>query len=465
MPTTPHVTKILFLAANPSTTTPLKLAEESREIDEALRAADFRDRFVVEQQWAVRADDLQKELLRHNPDIVHFSGHGSAAGAIIVEDEAGQMRPVSAAALGEMFALLKGNIRCVVLNACFSATQADAIAQHIDCVIGMSQAIGDKAAVEFATAFYQALGFGKDVKTAVDLGRNQINLEGLADSAVPQLLSQGDPSRVVFASDDAPEDDRDRRNNVAATWDWRKIPTRAWLALIGAVALVGIAAVARSALLIPPPNATPTLTLPPLQSPTVTASPTITPAPTGVFTIVDDYARYSADDLRAVYSVNSAWRANTATIGVSRQPGFDVMKLLYGITTLETDGTPTDYVMVERCFDPVVDWTGARRLRLWVKNDDVDKAIIVQFGEAPECPPVTTFRGEVWRASRRIKAGFEDEIVLELDDSRFQRAEAWSPRVNGRIDLDHIGYLAFGVGGLDQIGPGTVYFGPVKLEQ
>ena len=35
--------------------------------------------------------------MRHQPHIVHFSGHGSPAGEIILEDDAGRMWPVSAA--------------------------------------------------------------------------------------------------------------------------------------------------------------------------------------------------------------------------------------------------------------------------------------------------------------------------------------------------------------------------------
>ncbi len=41
---------------------------------------------------------------------------------------------VPADALSSLFSLLKDDIRCVVLNACYSADQAEAIAQEIDCV-------------------------------------------------------------------------------------------------------------------------------------------------------------------------------------------------------------------------------------------------------------------------------------------------------------------------------------------
>jgi CHAT domain-containing protein len=190
--------KILFLAANPADTDHLRLDAEMRAIDLALQQAAFRDRFELRQHWAVQVTDLQHCLLRHQPDIVHFSGHGSVLSEIILEDVSGNSRPVSVRALSTLFSILKDNIKCVVLNACYSEQQAQAIAQSIDCVIGMSKVIGDDAAIGFATAFYQALGFGRDVKTAFELGRVQIDLEGLDEQDTPKLLALKIPPENIF---------------------------------------------------------------------------------------------------------------------------------------------------------------------------------------------------------------------------------------------------------------------------
>ena len=113
------VIRILFLAANPKGTPALRLDEEIRGIDLALRQADFGDRFDIKQHWAVRVTDLQGYLLRHKPDIVHFSGHGSLSSQIILEDNNGTSFPVPPQALSQVFSALKDNIRCVILNACF----------------------------------------------------------------------------------------------------------------------------------------------------------------------------------------------------------------------------------------------------------------------------------------------------------------------------------------------------------
>ena len=138
---------ILFLAANPSGTEPLRLDHEARVIDQALQMAEFRDRFVIWQHWAVRIGDLPELLLRHKPAIVHFSGHGSDAGEIILENDEGQSFVVPARALTGLFGVLRDNIRCVVLNACYSQPQAQAIAEVVDCVVGMPGVIGDQASI------------------------------------------------------------------------------------------------------------------------------------------------------------------------------------------------------------------------------------------------------------------------------------------------------------------------------
>jgi CHAT domain-containing protein len=191
-------TRVLFLGANPQGAPALRLDQELREIDLALRQAEFRDRFDLRQQLAVRSVDLQAALLRHRPEIVHFSGHGEVDG-IFLEDETGQIRKVEGSVLARILGVFKKQIRCVVLNACSSQEQAEAIAKDIDCVIGMSIEIGDQAAARFAASFYQALAFGSSVRTAFDLGCAQIDLEGLDEGSTPQLIAyRKDPEEVFF---------------------------------------------------------------------------------------------------------------------------------------------------------------------------------------------------------------------------------------------------------------------------
>jgi WD40 repeat protein len=181
---------ILFLGANPSDTTRRALDREVREIQERLHASAYRDRIRVFQAWAVGPGDLQACLLRHEPDVVHFSGQGSEAGLLLLEDDLGRAFAVNKASLTGLFQILRREIRCVVLSACFSADQAQAIAAHIDCVVGMNASVPEESAITFAGAFYQALGFGRSVADAFALGRNAVGLKDLPAEDAPVLLSR-----------------------------------------------------------------------------------------------------------------------------------------------------------------------------------------------------------------------------------------------------------------------------------
>ena len=178
---------ILILAANPKTTSHLRLDEEVREIDAGLQRAKKRELFDLKQRWAVRVQDVYQSLLDFKPEIVHFSGHGTGDDGLVLEDETGRMQLVDTVALGKLFELFASNVECVVLNACYSEVQASAIAQHIPYVIGMNKAIGDKAAIKFATGFYSALGAGESVEFAYKLGCNVIGLNGIPEHLTPVL--------------------------------------------------------------------------------------------------------------------------------------------------------------------------------------------------------------------------------------------------------------------------------------
>ncbi len=85
-------------------------------------------------------------------------------------------------------AIKSSDVRCVVLNACYSKVQAEAIARHIPHVAGMSQAIDDQAAIVFSTAFYDALGAGENVPFAYEYACSSIQLEGIPEHLIPVLI-------------------------------------------------------------------------------------------------------------------------------------------------------------------------------------------------------------------------------------------------------------------------------------
>jgi tetratricopeptide (TPR) repeat protein len=181
--------KILFLAANPvDVVARLRVEQELREIQKKIHLGTHGNQMELVAELAVRAVDLQAALLQHRPDIVHFSGHCSKTSGIVLEDENGSSQVVSRKALSDLFSILRANIRVVVLNACYAIDQAQALTATIDCAIGMNDAIEDRAALKFAAHFYQSLAFGCSVEEAFELARNQLDIEEIKGSHIPELL-------------------------------------------------------------------------------------------------------------------------------------------------------------------------------------------------------------------------------------------------------------------------------------
>lgn len=182
---------ILFLSADPTNASRLRLGEEFREIQEKLRSAKLREYFKLElPQLSARPIDIVQALLDTHPQFVHFSGHGTRDGVLCFENIKGESQPVQLSTLSELFEQFSTNIRCVILNACYSETQAIAIAQHINYVIGMTQEINDRAAIAFTVGFYQSLGAGKTVEESFKFGCLQIKLQGISGDLIPVLIKK-----------------------------------------------------------------------------------------------------------------------------------------------------------------------------------------------------------------------------------------------------------------------------------
>ena len=166
---------ILILSANPRQD--LDLRREIHILKGVIERSQEGDQFEIKIDSAARPQDLQKLFFEHEPRIVHFCGHGTGEQGLVLEDNEGKEKLVSTSAISDLLKNFSDMVECVLLNACYSEKQADAIVQHINYAIGMRQEIRDDAAIIFARGFYQALGYGKSISEAFNFGRNAIELE------------------------------------------------------------------------------------------------------------------------------------------------------------------------------------------------------------------------------------------------------------------------------------------------
>jgi RNA polymerase sigma-70 factor (ECF subfamily) len=97
------------------------------------------------------------------------------------------------------------SVKVVVLNACFTEVQAQAIVGCVPSVVGMSGAIGDHAARVYAEYFYNALACGSSVKNAylsglaaltlnqgTEQARDVQHAEPIPGEQAPRLLTRSD---------------------------------------------------------------------------------------------------------------------------------------------------------------------------------------------------------------------------------------------------------------------------------
>lgn len=172
---------------------------------------------------------------------------------------------------------------------------------------------------------------------------------------------------------------------------------------------------------------------------------------------VEDFVQYSDDiSLQAVFIPNAAWAVNNASIHRDNVNGIPTLRLEYVIR----GNTPSDnYVVLDRCLNPLQNWQGAQGIKIWLKNDDKPKQVFFQFGEGYRCSG-GQFPFEVWRTFMNLDAGQMGEQQVAF--SNFEQETSWAATINNRIDLDKIGYIAIGIRG-PAIGQGSIQFGPIGL--
>ncbi len=184
---------ILFLSADSSNIARSRLTREKRNIEESFnKITKNRDSFEFLEATLERPGDLSQSVHNAEPQILHFAGHGKSTGELCFEDEDGKIHEVQPDALASLFELIANQVRCVILNACYSEIQAKVIAKHIDYVIGMSGEISDEAAITFAVGFYKALASGHSFEGAYPFGIVELKLFNIPEHLTPILLKKSE---------------------------------------------------------------------------------------------------------------------------------------------------------------------------------------------------------------------------------------------------------------------------------
>jgi hypothetical protein len=179
---------LLILAANPLGTPDLRWDQELRAIDKELERASNRDQFQIKPVFAVQWPDLRQQLMTHRPEIIHFVGHGQGQSGLVMESAGAGGQAIPGDLLADLFSLVP-EVRCVVMNACETDRQGEAVFRHVPYVVSTYQSIGDRSAAQFAAGFYGSVFSGADYvesfrwgKVAVLCGNSRFQYELRSDA-------------------------------------------------------------------------------------------------------------------------------------------------------------------------------------------------------------------------------------------------------------------------------------------
>ncbi|HVH98663.1 MAG TPA: SIR2 family protein, partial [Enhygromyxa sp.] len=144
--------RILFVSANPRDLDRLAVDREQRVIREAIARSKRRDFLELEVRVAASFGDLSRALLEGRYDVVHIASHGDPLGIILDDGRHVVVPPTELAALLDEYAAPNGRLRCVVLNACWSADASAAIVR-VPTLVALDGVVDDRAALAFTEGF------------------------------------------------------------------------------------------------------------------------------------------------------------------------------------------------------------------------------------------------------------------------------------------------------------------------
>jgi len=155
--------KILLVSANAIQGATLRVDAEFKAVQQQLgQTADVR--YVPSATW----EEVAAQVEGYTPRVVHFSAHGGDSEEILLTTREGRPHPIPTKALEQLFKVMRGKIRLVVMNSCFSERQARAIAKFTDGVLGVKLRLPEEVALGFSPRFYKAISEGESVAEAYE---------------------------------------------------------------------------------------------------------------------------------------------------------------------------------------------------------------------------------------------------------------------------------------------------------
>lgn len=162
---------VLFCESNPLIDKNLLSNIEFREIEEII--LNRNNRLQLKVKFGLSLIRFIQLINEFKPNIVHFTGFSNEEG-IYFHNKADESEFIKSESFENYFEIVANQIDCIFFNTFISEKLAKRISTQKVFVIGFNGVIESLGAIEFATGFYTALGYGNGYKTAFDVGYQTI---------------------------------------------------------------------------------------------------------------------------------------------------------------------------------------------------------------------------------------------------------------------------------------------------
>ncbi|RKT07221.1 WD domain G-beta repeat uncharacterized protein [Streptomyces sp. 3211.6] len=202
--------RVLGITANPRDLPLLDGKREEGQISQALARYSSENvdvHWLPGDQW----QDLARELRFGSWHVLHCVSHGGFdeernAGYIQLSGADGTAKKIYASDF-ERLITDSPNLRLIVLNSCesavsgsedvFAGTAANLVRAGVPAVVAMQYEITDRAALVFASSFYERIAAGLPVDRAVTLAREDVKMDlDSLEWATPVLFLASDETRI-----------------------------------------------------------------------------------------------------------------------------------------------------------------------------------------------------------------------------------------------------------------------------
>lgn len=183
------VVRVLLLTASPADLSPIRVAQEEREVKRHIESGKARGaRVELHVVRGAMLDDVLSAMNEFRPHILHIAAHGSQNGDLWLLNDLGDRVVMPLAGFLAAIESAAKDLTLLLLNACYSRAAAEVLRQHVDCAIGVRTTVADASALAYIEAFYAALGHGLAVSEAHEQGLAQLKLKSLPNSGDIELL-------------------------------------------------------------------------------------------------------------------------------------------------------------------------------------------------------------------------------------------------------------------------------------